>query len=182
MKLKQLEAGRRNLDVHVMQSRGGHACSIPNRKSHENWMTSKIHAKIIEDKIFPFLLLHLKINICKFQLTSLDQIKYLVPKTIKVIAVLHIAFLWFSFKQFSCNNYNLFKNRMSALYQGLCFCNANLLLIAACFSLGRTVLLLLKMVAEYCQCVEDIPTVSMDILTRLIEILQVFNTSNDWNE
>ena len=49
-------------------------------------------------------------------------------------------------------------------------------LISACFPLTRTVLLLLKMVAEYCQCVEDIPTVSMDILTRLIEILQVCNT------
>ncbi|XP_033126648.1 vacuolar protein sorting-associated protein 54-like [Anneissia japonica] len=39
-----------------------------------------------------------------------------------------------------------------------------------------TVLMLLKMVAEYCQCVEDIPSVTIDILTRLIEIFQNFNS------
>jgi hypothetical protein len=39
--------------------------------------------------------------------------------------------------------------------------------------ISRTVLLLLKMVVEYCQCVDDIPSASPDILTRLIELLKV---------
>ena len=38
----------------------------------------------------------------------------------------------------------------------------------------RTVLMLLKMVVEYCHCVEDIPTATPDILTRLVELLKVF--------
>ncbi|XP_071962445.1 vacuolar protein sorting-associated protein 54-like [Antedon mediterranea] len=44
------------------------------------------------------------------------------------------------------------------------------------YAVVGTVLMLLKMVAEYCQCVEDIPSVTLDILTRLIEILQNFNS------
>ena len=37
----------------------------------------------------------------------------------------------------------------------------------------RTVLLLLKMVVEYCQCVDDIPSVAPDLLTRLVDLLKV---------
>lgn len=37
----------------------------------------------------------------------------------------------------------------------------------------RTVLLLLKMVVEYCQCVDDIPAVAPDLLTRLVDLLKV---------
>ncbi|XP_022090825.1 vacuolar protein sorting-associated protein 54-like [Acanthaster planci] len=44
------------------------------------------------------------------------------------------------------------------------------------YSVVGTVLLLLKMVAEYCQCAIDIPSVTSDILTRLVEILQMFNS------
>ncbi|XP_071789704.1 vacuolar protein sorting-associated protein 54-like isoform X2 [Asterias amurensis] len=44
------------------------------------------------------------------------------------------------------------------------------------YSIVGTVLLLLKMIAEYCQCAIDIPSVTADILTRLIEILQMFNS------
>ena len=36
-----------------------------------------------------------------------------------------------------------------------------------------TVLMLLKMVVEYCQCVDDIPTATPDILSRLVELLKV---------
>ena len=34
-------------------------------------------------------------------------------------------------------------------------------------------LLLLKMVVEYCQCVDDIPSVAPDLLTRLVDLLKV---------
>lgn len=44
------------------------------------------------------------------------------------------------------------------------------------YAVVGTVLLLLKMVAEYCQCVEDMPSAAGDILTRLVEILQIFNS------
>lgn len=33
--------------------------------------------------------------------------------------------------------------------------------------------MLLKMVVEYCQCAEDIPTVAADLLTRLVDLLKV---------
>ncbi|XP_064600313.1 vacuolar protein sorting-associated protein 54-like [Liolophura sinensis] len=39
-----------------------------------------------------------------------------------------------------------------------------------------TVLLLLKMVVEYCQLVDDIPSACPDILTRLIDLLKSFNS------
>ena len=39
-----------------------------------------------------------------------------------------------------------------------------------------TVLMLLKMVMEYCQCADDIPSVTADILSRLIELLKMFNS------
>ena len=32
------------------------------------------------------------------------------------------------------------------------------------------------MVVEYCQCVDDIPAAAPDILTRLIELLKMFNS------
>ncbi|XP_071832408.1 vacuolar protein sorting-associated protein 54-like isoform X1 [Apostichopus japonicus] len=44
------------------------------------------------------------------------------------------------------------------------------------YAVVGTVLLLLKMVAEYCQCVRDMPSAAGDILTRLVEILQIFNS------
>ena len=34
-------------------------------------------------------------------------------------------------------------------------------------------LLLLKMIVEYCQCVDDIPSVAPDLLTRLVDLLKV---------
>ena len=33
--------------------------------------------------------------------------------------------------------------------------------------------MLMKMVGEYCQCVDDIPSAIPDILTRLVELLKV---------
>nr|XP_054758347.1 vacuolar protein sorting-associated protein 54-like [Lytechinus pictus] len=44
------------------------------------------------------------------------------------------------------------------------------------YAVVGTVMLLLKMVAEYCQCVKDMPTATMDLLTRLLELLQMFNS------
>lgn len=37
----------------------------------------------------------------------------------------------------------------------------------------RTVLLLIRMFLEYCQCVNDIPSVATDMLTRLSDLLKV---------
>lgn len=39
-----------------------------------------------------------------------------------------------------------------------------------------TVLMLLKMMFEYCQFVSDVPCVAVDILTRLVELLKLFNS------
>jgi len=36
-----------------------------------------------------------------------------------------------------------------------------------------TVLLLMKMMVEYCQCVDDIPSAAPDLLTRLVDLLKV---------
>ena len=33
--------------------------------------------------------------------------------------------------------------------------------------------MLLKMVVEYCQCVDDIPSITPDLLNRVIELLKV---------
>ncbi|XP_052275668.1 vacuolar protein sorting-associated protein 54-like isoform X1 [Dreissena polymorpha] len=44
------------------------------------------------------------------------------------------------------------------------------------FAVVGTVLMLLKMVVEYCQCAEDIPSVTPDLLSRLIELLNMFNS------
>ncbi|XP_041352361.1 vacuolar protein sorting-associated protein 54-like [Gigantopelta aegis] len=44
------------------------------------------------------------------------------------------------------------------------------------FAVVGTVLLLLKMVVEYCQCLNDIPTAAPDLLTRLIDLLKTFNS------
>ena len=34
--------------------------------------------------------------------------------------------------------------------------------------------MLLKMVVEYCQCVDDIPSAAPELLNRLIELMKVF--------
>ncbi|XP_077993143.1 vacuolar protein sorting-associated protein 54-like [Glandiceps talaboti] len=44
------------------------------------------------------------------------------------------------------------------------------------YAVVGTVLLLLKMILEYCQCLDDMPSAIPDILTRLVEILQNFNS------
>ncbi|XP_066279264.1 vacuolar protein sorting-associated protein 54-like isoform X1 [Branchiostoma lanceolatum] len=44
------------------------------------------------------------------------------------------------------------------------------------FAVVGTVLLLLKMVLEYCQCADDLPSATPDILTRLVELLKHFNS------
>lgn len=43
---------------------------------------------------------------------------------------------------------------------------------------SSTVLLLLKMLVEYCQLVDDIPSACPDILTRLIDLLKVWLTAH----
>ncbi|XP_052766804.1 vacuolar protein sorting-associated protein 54-like [Mya arenaria] len=44
------------------------------------------------------------------------------------------------------------------------------------FAVVGTVLMLLKMVVEYCQCADDIPSVASDLLTRLVDLLKMFNS------
>ncbi|KAL3873549.1 hypothetical protein ACJMK2_036648 [Sinanodonta woodiana] len=44
------------------------------------------------------------------------------------------------------------------------------------FAVVGTVLMLLKMIVEYCQIVDDIPSVAPDLLTRLIDLLKTFNS------
>ncbi|XP_023236700.1 vacuolar protein sorting-associated protein 54-like [Centruroides sculpturatus] len=44
------------------------------------------------------------------------------------------------------------------------------------FAVVRTVLLLLKMVMEYCQCAKNIPMIAPDLLTRLVDLLKFFNS------
>ncbi|XP_071485791.1 vacuolar protein sorting-associated protein 54-like [Diadema antillarum] len=44
------------------------------------------------------------------------------------------------------------------------------------YAVVGTVLLLLKMIAEYCQCARDVPTATADLLTRVVELLQMFNS------
>ncbi|KAK7506845.1 hypothetical protein BaRGS_00001696 [Batillaria attramentaria] len=44
------------------------------------------------------------------------------------------------------------------------------------YAVVGTVLMLVKMVVEYCQCVTDIPTAAPDLLTRLVDLLKVFNS------
>lgn len=44
------------------------------------------------------------------------------------------------------------------------------------YAVVGTVLLLLKMIMEYCQCVHDMPSVSTDLLLRLVEIFKMFNS------
>ncbi|CAH1791272.1 unnamed protein product [Owenia fusiformis] len=44
------------------------------------------------------------------------------------------------------------------------------------YTVVGTVLMLLKMVIEYCQCIDDIPTIAPDMLTRVIELLKIFNS------
>ncbi|KAJ8309174.1 hypothetical protein KUTeg_014048 [Tegillarca granosa] len=44
------------------------------------------------------------------------------------------------------------------------------------YAVVGTVLLLLKMMVEYCQCVNDIPSAASDLLNRLVELLKIFNS------
>ncbi|XP_014669126.1 PREDICTED: vacuolar protein sorting-associated protein 54-like [Priapulus caudatus] len=44
------------------------------------------------------------------------------------------------------------------------------------FAVVGTVLMLLKMVVEYGQCVDDMPAVGTDLLTRIVELLKLFNS------
>lgn len=44
------------------------------------------------------------------------------------------------------------------------------------YAVVGTVLMLIKMVMEYCQCVTDIPNSAPDLLTRLVDLLKVFNS------
>ncbi|GFO34669.1 vacuolar protein sorting-associated protein 54 [Plakobranchus ocellatus] len=44
------------------------------------------------------------------------------------------------------------------------------------FAVVGTVLMLIKMMMEYCQCVVDIPSATPDLLTRLIDLLKMFNS------
>ncbi|KAL4238528.1 Vacuolar protein sorting-associated protein 54 [Mactra antiquata] len=44
------------------------------------------------------------------------------------------------------------------------------------FAVVGTVLMLLKMVIEYCQCSDNIPAVTADLLTRLVDLLKIFNS------
>ncbi|XP_048586401.1 vacuolar protein sorting-associated protein 54 [Nematostella vectensis] len=44
------------------------------------------------------------------------------------------------------------------------------------FTVVGTVLLLLKMVVEYCQCVDDTPMLVTDIMNKLFEVLKLFNS------
>ncbi|CAG5127416.1 unnamed protein product [Candidula unifasciata] len=44
------------------------------------------------------------------------------------------------------------------------------------FAVVGTVLMLIKMMVEYCQCVVDIPSATPDLLTRLVDLLKVFNS------
>lgn len=41
------------------------------------------------------------------------------------------------------------------------------------FCFRRTVLLLIRIFLEYCQCVNDIPSIATDMLTRLSDLLKV---------
>uniref|UniRef100_A0AAX7U6I5 Vacuolar protein sorting-associated protein 54 n=1 Tax=Astatotilapia calliptera TaxID=8154 RepID=A0AAX7U6I5_ASTCA len=50
----------------------------------------------------------------------------------------------------------------------------NLILFPLCSF--RTVLLLIRIFLEYCQCVNDIPSISTDMLTRLADLLKHFNS------
>uniref|UniRef100_A0A672GBA4 Vacuolar protein sorting-associated protein 54 n=1 Tax=Salarias fasciatus TaxID=181472 RepID=A0A672GBA4_SALFA len=44
------------------------------------------------------------------------------------------------------------------------------------FAVVGTVLLLIRMILEYCQCVNDIPSIATDMLTRLCDLLKHFNS------
>uniref|UniRef100_A0AAR2IGJ4 Vacuolar protein sorting-associated protein 54 n=1 Tax=Pygocentrus nattereri TaxID=42514 RepID=A0AAR2IGJ4_PYGNA len=44
------------------------------------------------------------------------------------------------------------------------------------FPIIRTVLLLIRIFLEYCQCVNDIPSITTDMLTRLSDLLKHFNS------
>ncbi|TRY86070.1 hypothetical protein DNTS_030167 [Danionella cerebrum] len=44
------------------------------------------------------------------------------------------------------------------------------------YAVVGTVLLLIRMFLEYCQCVNDIPSITTDILTRLADLLKLFNS------
>nr|XP_033794558.1 vacuolar protein sorting-associated protein 54 isoform X1 [Geotrypetes seraphini]XP_033794559.1 vacuolar protein sorting-associated protein 54 isoform X1 [Geotrypetes seraphini] len=44
------------------------------------------------------------------------------------------------------------------------------------YAVVGTVLLLMRIILEYCQCVDDIPSITTDMLTRLSDLLKYFNS------
>ncbi|XP_043911488.1 vacuolar protein sorting-associated protein 54 [Protopterus annectens] len=46
------------------------------------------------------------------------------------------------------------------------------------YAVVGTVLMLIKIILEYCQCVDDIPSITTDMLTRLSDLLKYFNSKS----
>ncbi|KAG8584110.1 hypothetical protein GDO81_008687, partial [Engystomops pustulosus] len=44
------------------------------------------------------------------------------------------------------------------------------------YAVVGTVLILIRIILEYCSCVDDIPSITTDMLTRLSELLKYFNS------
>uniref|UniRef100_A0A7M5WYY1 Vacuolar protein sorting-associated protein 54 n=1 Tax=Clytia hemisphaerica TaxID=252671 RepID=A0A7M5WYY1_9CNID len=44
------------------------------------------------------------------------------------------------------------------------------------FAVVGTLLILMKIIAEYCQCIDDVPMLVTDVMTRLCELLKIFNS------
>ena len=44
------------------------------------------------------------------------------------------------------------------------------------FAVVGTVLLLMRMMADYCKCIRDIPSTAPEVLTKLVELLKTFNS------
>ena len=51
--------------------------------------------------------------------------------------------------------------------------NALIVFVLSYFCFHRTVLLLVNMLVEYCQCVDDTPILVTDIMNKLFETLKV---------
>lgn len=82
----------------------------------------------------------------------------------------------FSFNTQLCNLRQL-SSHLGLLFIIIPYTSDNILINHSHF---RTVLMLLKMVVEYCHCVEDIPTATPDILSRLVELLKVCCIEHDF--
>ncbi|XP_047133571.1 vacuolar protein sorting-associated protein 54 isoform X1 [Hydra vulgaris] len=54
--------------------------------------------------------------------------------------------------------------------------SSHLLVQGQRFVVVGTLLMLLKIVAEYCQCVGDVPMLALDLLTKLCEVFKLFNS------